>query len=48
MIEVDENDKIENMNLDFDQGDWVGHVGVVSHTIGLSFNIDNVGKTKDV
>ena len=26
MIEVDENDKIDTVNLDFDQGDWVGHV----------------------
>jgi hypothetical protein len=29
MIEVDENDKIETMNLDLDQGDCVGHVGGV-------------------
>ena len=29
MIEVDENDKIETVNLDLDQGDCVGHVGGV-------------------
>jgi hypothetical protein len=29
MIEVDENDKIETVNLDLDQGGCVGHVGGV-------------------
>ena len=29
MIDVDENNKIENVNLDLDQGDCVGHVGGV-------------------
>ena len=29
MIEVDENDKIETVNLDLDQGDCLGHVGGV-------------------
>ena len=29
MIEVDENYKIETVNLDLDQGDCVGHVGGV-------------------
>ena len=27
--DVDENDKIETENLDFDQGDCMGHVGGV-------------------
>ena len=30
MIEVDDNYKIETVNLDFDQGDCMGHVGGVS------------------
>ena len=27
MIKVDENDQIDTVNLDVDQGDCVGHVG---------------------
>ena len=30
MIEVDENDKIETVNLDLDQGDCVGHIYISS------------------
>jgi hypothetical protein len=48
MIEVDENDKFETVNLDFDQGDWVGHVGGASGGGGVSIDIIDIEKVFNI
>ena len=42
MIEVDENDKIETLDLAVDQGDCVVHVGGASVGVGGSIKLTDI------